>query len=93
MQHAAAVRIGDRLTHVDESCEQLAKLDGARVKVRVRQVVGLDRLLQAVSFDEPHCVERLAVGVVAQTVDRHDPRVLQSAVDLGLQHEPRAEIT
>ena len=46
-----------------------------------------DGLLEAVALDEPHGVERAAVGVVAQAVDRDDPRVLQPAGDLRLQQE------
>ena len=52
----------------------------------------VDGLLEAVAADEPHGVERPAVGVVAQAVDRDDPRVLQPAGDLGLQQEPRAAV-
>ena len=48
--------------------------------------------LEAVALDEPHRVERAAVGVVAQAVDRDDPGVLQPAGDLGLQQEPRAAV-
>ena len=55
-------------------------------------VVRLDGLLEAVALDEPHGVERPAVVVGAQAVDRHDPGVLQPAVDLRLQDEPAAEV-
>ncbi len=48
----------------------------------------LDRLLEAVPLDEPHRVERPAVGRVTQPVHRHDPRVLQPAGHLGLELEP-----
>ncbi len=55
-------------------------------------MVRLDGLLEAVALDEPHGVERPAVIVGAEAVDRHDPGVLQAAVDLGLQDEPAAEV-
>ena len=44
--------------------------------------------LRLVAADEPHGVVGPAVAVGAQAVDRHDPGVLQSAGDLGLEHEP-----
>ncbi len=52
----------------------------------------LDRLLQAVALHEPHRVERAAVGVRPQSVHGDDAGMLQVAVDLGLQHEPGAEV-
>ena len=48
----------------------------------------LDRLLEAVALDEPHGVVRAAAAVGAQTVNRHDPGVLQPAGDLRLGDEP-----
>ena len=50
----------------------------------------LDRLLEAVTLDEPHRVVRPAAVVGAQAVDRHDPGVFQPAGDLGLHQEPLA---
>ncbi len=50
----------------------------------------LDRLLEAVSLDEPHGVVGPAVGVGSHAIDRHDARMLQSAGDLGLGEEPLA---
>ena len=48
----------------------------------------LHRLLERVAADEPHGVIGAAIAVGAQAVDGHDPRVLQSAGDLGLDQEP-----
>ena len=48
------------------------------------------RLLERVAADEPHGVIGAAIAVGAQAVDGHDPRVLQSAGDLGLDQEPLA---
>ena len=96
MQHAAAVGVGHRVADVHEPPEQLPQrqrpLAGVAARLPVGAVEPLDRLLEAVAADEPHGVERPAVGVVAQAVDRHDPRVLQPAGDLGLQQEPRAAL-
>ena len=47
-------------------------------------------LLEAVSLDEPHRVERAAVGIGSQAVDRDDAGMLQPAGDLGLDQEPLA---
>ena len=49
-----------------------------------------DGRLEAVPADEPHRVIGPAVLVLPQAVDRDDPRVLQSAGHLGLEHEPLA---
>ena len=92
VQHPLAVRERDRLADVDEPPQQLAELDGGRVGPGVLLVVRLDGLLEAVALDEPHGVERPAIVVGAQAVDRDDPGVLQPAVDLGLQDEPAAEV-
>ena len=46
-----------------------------------------DGLLEVVPLDEPHGVERPAVGVGAQAVDRDDAGVLQPPGDLGLLQE------
>ena len=51
-----------------------------------------DRLVQAFPPHEPHGVKRPALLVDAQAVDRHDPRMLEPAGDLGLEQEPRAAV-
>ena len=51
-----------------------------------------DGVLEAVALDEPHGVERPAVVVGAQAVDRDDPGVLQPAGDLGLEQEPATRL-
>jgi len=55
-------------------------------------VESLDRLFQAIPLDEAHGVEGPAVGVAAQTVDRHDAGMLELAGDLGFQQETRAAL-
>ena len=47
------------------------------------------RLLEALAANKPHGIERPAVGIASETVDRDDPRVLQPAGDLRLGEEPR----
>jgi hypothetical protein len=45
---------------------------------------------QAISPDEPHGVEGAAIAIGPESVHRHDPRVLQPAGNLRLNHEPRS---
>ena len=92
VQHPLAVRERDRLADIDEPPQKLAEFDGGRVGTGTRLVIRLDGLLEAVALDEPHGVERPAITVSAEAVDRDDPGVLQAAVDLGLQDEPAAEV-
>src|SRR5262249_47594614 len=54
-----------------------------------RVVEALDRLLERLPFDESHRIIRAAIGMTAQAIDRHDPRVLQPPGDLRFQQEPR----
>jgi hypothetical protein len=47
-------------------------------------VKALDGLLETVAADETHGIEGSAVGVVAQTIDRHNAGVFQAAGDFRL---------
>ena len=84
----------DRVADVEEPPQQLAQLQRAAGRGRVfwplsawkRSAASL-RLSPA---DEPHGVVGPAVGIGAQAVDRHDPRVLEAAGDLGLEQEAGA---
>src|SRR5262249_46067094 len=49
-----------------------------------------DRILEAIPPDEPHRVERPAIGRVSQAVDRDDPGMLQAPGHLGLELESGA---
>ena len=88
-KHAAAVGVGNRVAHIQEPAQELAKLQRplAGVAARVGLVKALDGVLEAVAFDEAHGVEGPAVGVLAQAVDGNDAGMLQAAGDLGLQEE------
>ncbi len=93
MQDAAAVGVGDRLADVDESAQQAAELEAGIVGRRPggpRPVEAVDGLLEAVAADESHRVERPAVGMTPQAVDRHDARMLEAAGDLRLEQKPDA---
>ena len=50
-------------------------------------VEAFDRFLEAVAADEPHGIERPAILVVPQAVDRHDAGMLEPTGDLGLEKE------
>ena len=88
---AAAMGIIDGVADVEEAAEQLAQFQRAAAGVVLQCIVAvevLDRLLEAISPDEPHGVIRAAAAVGAQAVDRHDARVFQATGDLGLGDEP-----
>ncbi len=62
--------------------------------ITLQRLVGVKRgdcLLQAIAADEPHRVIGAAIPVGSQPVYRYDPRVLQSARDLGLHDESLAD--
>ena len=88
VQDAAAVRVGNRVADVHETAQEPAKLQRPLASVAVgRLVVAVDSLFQAIPLDEAHGVERPAVGILAQTVDRDYARVLQTARHLGFHEE------
>ena len=93
VKNAAAVRVIDRIADVDKPAQQLAQSQRSAARVAFERFIGVeavDRLLEAISFDEPHGIERAAVGVSSQAVDRHDARMLQPAGDFRFEHEPLA---
>ena len=96
MEHAPAVRVGDRLADVDESVEQVPQRPHTLVGVAARVGVGpmklADRFFEADPPDESHRIKRAAVDVFAQPVDGDNPRVLEPARDFGFQREPGAAI-
>ncbi len=80
MDHAAAVRVGDRVAGVDEAAQQATERDlpiAGLARRPLRTMEPLDRLLERLPLDEPHRIVRTAVGMATQAVDRHDARVLQ----------------
>ena len=95
MKHAPAVGVLDGVADVDEPTQQVAQLERAAAGFLLQGHVGvesLDRLLEAVSPDEPHRVVRPPAVVGSQAVDRDDTRVLQPAGDLRLEHEATAAV-
>ena len=96
MEDAPAVGVGDRLADVGESVEQVPERSGALPGVAALLGVGPvesgDRLLEADPPDESHRIERPALVVDPQAVDRDDPRMLEPAGHLGFQHEPGATV-
>ncbi len=95
------VGVGHRVADVDQAVEEFAERERtlasvARSGVAGRVVVGLevlvDRLLERSAPDEPHRVVGAAVGILAQAVDRHNPRMLEPAGNLGLDQEAGATL-
>src|SRR5262249_45392580 len=84
-------RVGHRMTNTHESPEKLAQRQCSLARVApglVDRVEPRNGLFEALASDEPHGVVGAAVGVAAQAIDRHDPRMLQFPGDLGFEHEP-----
>ncbi len=89
---AAAVRVGDRVAGVDQAAQQPAEGDLAPARLARGVLLGvepLDRAAEGLALDQPHRVVRPPVGISAQAVDRHDPRMLQPPGEPGLEQEPR----
>ena len=77
VQHPAAVGVGNGVAHVDEPAQQLAQRQRPLAGIAagdIRLVKAADGVLEVVAPDEAHGVERPAIGVLAQAVDRHDAR-------------------
>src|SRR5262249_3179436 len=92
MDDASVLRVGDCVARVDETAPQPPDRDlplTGLAQGPLLTVEPLDRLLQGLPLDESHRIIRAAIGISAQAIDRHDPRVLQPASDLGLQEEAR----
>jgi hypothetical protein len=95
VQHAAAVRVVDRVADIDESPQQAAQFQRAAALVLLERHVTLkavDRFLERVAADEPHGVERPAVGEVSQAIYGNDAWMLEAAGDLGLGQESLAAL-
>ena len=91
MEHTSAVGVRDRVADVDEPSQKLSKGQGALRRVAPGLAIGtveaLHSLLQALAADEPHGVERPAVIVGPQTVNGHDPGMLEPPGNLGFDQE------
>jgi hypothetical protein len=60
--------------------------------MRGRLVKAFDDVLEAFPLDQAHRIEGPAVGVMPQSVDRHDAGMLQPARDLGFDQETRSAV-
>ena len=93
MKHASAVSVLDGIADVGETPQQPPQLQRASagiLRVRPGGMEVIDRLLEALSLDEPHGVVGPAAVVGPQPVYRHDAGVFKPAGDLGLEHEAGA---
>jgi hypothetical protein len=84
------VGVGDRVAHRHETAEQIAELDAVFARVATFFLgfeVGFDFVAQRVAANEPHDVERPAVGRAAKAVHGHDAGMLQLRGDLAFDHE------
>jgi thiopeptide-type bacteriocin biosynthesis protein len=78
VDHAAAVRVGDRVGDRGDDREQRdALVEAAVVEPRV----------QRGPAEQLHDVERPAILVAPEVVDRHDRRVLEARHQVGLAHQ------
>src|SRR5262249_35291241 len=78
--------------HVQEPPQELSESQPHLPRIAAGPVLRVklgDRLAKAVAFDEPHGVERPAVAVAAESVDRHNTGVLQPGGDFRLEYETR----
>lgn len=94
MDHSAAVRVADRVAHVEEAGQKLSQRQGtlARILRTARTVKSRNGVLQRLPANEPHGVERAAVGVNSQSVHRHDPGMLQFTGYFCFENEPCTQI-
>ena len=93
MNDPAAMGIFDRVANVDKSAEQFPQLErslAGRLRSHVDVVERIDRVFETVAVDEPHRVERPAVGICSQAVDRHDARMLELPGHFRFENESRA---
>src|SRR5262249_40182265 len=106
MEHAPAMRVGDRVAHVEEARQESAEFQRMTERIRaslcsaIRCIRGTaqsmkprDHLLEALPAHEPHCIERPAIRMMAQAVDRHDSGMLQATGDLCFKQKPRTGLT
>ena len=84
--------VGNRVAGVDDAAQQSPKNQFSPTRPRrltLRSVKPLDRLFERLALDQTHRIIRAAIRIPAQAVNRHDPRVLQSAGDSSLSQETR----
>ena len=90
MEDATTVGILNGVAYISEAPEETTKLERslARIALQLRIFMkAVNRLFQAVSLDEAHCVVRPAVAVRSEPINRHDSGMLKPAGDFGLQQE------
>jgi hypothetical protein len=83
----------DRIADGDESIQQPSQLEFERSLVGCPMLMQIvDRLAQTLSLNHPHGVVRSTVGMVSETVDGHNSRVLEPSSDFRFAQKPIAAI-
>ena len=93
VKDATGMGVFDCVAEIGESPQEFSQLERPKAGVLLQRLVvveSLDGLLERVAADEPHGVVGAAVGVGAEAVDWHDPRMFQPAGDFRFEHEPLA---
>src|SRR5947199_191310 len=83
---------GDRWSRSPAACSGLMKWGVPSEAPPLGPVEPVDRAAQGLPADQPHGIERAAVGMPPEAVDRDDAGMLQGARDLGLEQEPRPAV-
>ncbi len=90
MDDPAAVGVCDGIAGVDNAPQKSPErqlLALATLRRNSHVVEPLDRIAKGFALDEVHRVKRPSIGVAAEAVNRHDPRVLQPPGDLRLEQK------
>ena len=96
MQHLSTVGIADRVADIDQPIDQIAEGSVTGIRDVLRSGWGVmensNRVMQALTANKTHGVERSPVREVPKAVDRHNAGMLKTASDFGLDHESRLSI-
>ena len=92
VDHSAVVRVGDHITDGHEPRQEPSQRQPLLFPIAAGFLAVLvkarDLLLEALALDQPHGVERPALRIPAQAVDRDHAGMLQPPRDLGFDDEP-----
>ena len=96
VDESPAVCVRHGIAHVENPPQQFMQLERALSGIAIRPaghfVEPCDLVLQARALDESHGVEGAAVAIVAQTIDRDDPRMLEVSRGFRFKEEPPSNL-